>query len=304
MMERAPHLARTGPVERLIAGPVQFGRDWLVRFLELQGFDRAVAIAGQAFTGLFPLLILNSAIVSEATGNDFADRIIEIFDLHGSSAASVKETIGTAGEVQTQVSALGAILLIGSALAFTRALQRLYQLAFGQPSLGWRAAKWGLIWLAAIIAILTLRPIVLSWLHGLTLLVVTLATSALVWLVTPYVLLGRRIAWRRLVATALLSSVGMTALGICSAIWMPHTVSTSAAQFGAIGVAFALLSWLVGAGLVLVVAAAGGSVIDERLDARARAREIRPATAGGPTDGTSGPEAPAPTLLDRPHPPG
>jgi membrane protein len=287
-----------------MAGPVQFGRDWLVKFVELQGFDRGVAIAGQAFTALIPLLIVYSAFVSEATGNDFADRIIELFDLSGSSAESVKQTIGTAGEVQTQVSALGAVLLIGSALAFTRALQRLYQLAFDQPSLGWRAAKWGLIWLASIIAILTLRPIVLDWMHGLTLVVCTLATSALVWLVTPYVLLGRRIPWRRLVATALLSSVGMTVLGVCSAIWMPHTVSTSAAQFGAIGVAFALLSWLVAAGLVLVVSAAGGSVIDARLLARARAREMRTATADGLRDHTPATGGPRPALPDRPHPPG
>lgn len=26
--------------ERLVAGPLQFGRDWVVRFVELQGFDR------------------------------------------------------------------------------------------------------------------------------------------------------------------------------------------------------------------------------------------------------------------------
>jgi membrane protein len=273
---RAPHLAPTGFVQRLIAGPVQFGRDWLVRFVELQGFDRAVAIAGQAFTALIPLLIVYSALVSETTGQDFADRIIDIFDLKGNSAASVKQTIAGSAEVESEVSALGAALLVGSALSFTRALQRLYQLAFEQPSLGWKAAKWGLIWLVAIIAILTLRPIVLDWVHGLALLICTLATSALIWLITPYVLLGRRIAWRRLVATALLSSVGMTGLGVCSAIWMPHTVATSAAQFGAIGVAFALLSWLVGAGLMLVVAAAGGSVLDARLASRARARGLQP----------------------------
>jgi membrane protein len=60
----------------------------------------------------------------------------------------------------------------------------------------------------------------------------------------------------------------MTALSVGSVIWMPRTVSSSAEQFGAIGVAFSLLTWLVGGGLVLVVATAGGAVIDERLGHR------------------------------------
>jgi membrane protein len=61
----------------------------------------------------------------------------------------------------------------------------------------------------------------------------------------------------------------MTGLTLASAIWMPHSVAVSAEQFGTIGIAFALLSWLVGAGMVLVVAAAGGAVIDTRMRGRA-----------------------------------
>jgi membrane protein len=268
--DRAAHRARAVLAWRILAGPLQLGRDWLVGFVQLQGFDRAVALAGQAFTALIPLLIVYSAVVSDATGKDFADQIIRLFDLHGSSASAIKQGIASAGEVESSVSTLGAVLLVGSALSFTRALQRLYQLAFEQPSLGFRAAKWGLIWLALVIVILTVRPIVLGWVHGVTLLVLSLAFAFGLWLSTPYVLLARRLPWRRLVPAALLTAVGMTALEICSAIWMPRTVATSSEQFGAIGVAFALLSWLVGAGLVLVVAAAGGAIIDERLRAPAR----------------------------------
>jgi membrane protein len=45
---------------------------------------------------------------------------------------------------------------------------------------------------------------------------------------------------------------------------MPHTVSDSAQLYGVIGVAFALLSWLVAAGFVLVGCAAAGAVAGER----------------------------------------
>ena len=116
-----------------------------------------------------------------------------------------------------------------------------------------------------------MRPILLAPAHGVTELALSLALGGILWLITPYVLLGRRIPWRPLVPMALLTSLGMTILAICSAIWMPRSVATSAAQFGTIGVAFALLSWLVGYGFVLVVAASGGAVIEERRKTR-RAR--------------------------------
>jgi membrane protein len=270
---------REGLFQRLIGAPLRFVRDWLESFVGLQGFDRAVALAGQAFTALIPLLIVYSAVTANASGRDFAEQIIDAFDLKGSSADTIRQAFAPPASVESSVSIFGVFLLIFSALAFTRALQRLYQLAWGQTSLGMRAAKWGLSWLGIIILWITLRPILLGWSHGVMRLLLSIGLSGLVWLVTPYVLLGRRISWQRLAPTALLTGIGMTALALGSAIWMPHSVATSAAQFGTIGVAFALLSWLVGYGLVLVIAASGGVVIEERLETRrARSRAAAPIT--------------------------
>jgi membrane protein len=255
---------RASLASRLVAYPLQFGRDWAVRFVELQGFDRAVALAGQAFTALIPLLIVYTSLVSRATGRDFADELVRVFGLSGSAATDLRHAFAPAGEVQSEVSSFGTLLLVVSALSFARALQRLYQLAWDQPSLGLKAAKWGLIWLMLVIAVVTLRPLIVSGVGDLVRLILSLAIAGVAWLLTPFVLLGRRVAWRRLVPTALLTGFGMTALAACSAVWMPRTIATSAAQFGVIGVAFAMLSWLVGAGVVLVLAAAGGAVIETR----------------------------------------
>jgi membrane protein len=264
--------AHAGRVGRLVAAPLQFGRDWIVQFIGLQGFDRAVALAGQAFTALVPLLIVYSAVVSQRTGHDFADELVRVFGLKGAAASDLRRAFAPPTEVTSQVSALGAFLLITAALSFTRALQRLYQFAWGQPSLGWRAAKWGLVWLAVAALLVTLRPVILHGVHGALLVVLSLVFAATFWLVTPVVLLGRRVRWHRLLPTALLTGFAMTALSICSAIWMPRSVAKSAQQFGVMGVAFALLSWLVAAGFVLVAAAAFGAVIDERLGRRKRRR--------------------------------
>jgi membrane protein len=111
----------------------------------------------------------------------------------------------------------------------------------------------------------TLRPVLLGATGGVPRVALTIALSDVLWLLTPYVLLARRVAWRRLLPAALLTGIGMTALGVGSAIGMPRTVKTSAEQFGAIGIAFSLLSWLVVFGIVLVAATAAGAVIDRRL---------------------------------------
>jgi membrane protein len=249
---------------RLLEGPLGLGRDSAARFLDLQGVDRAMALAGQAFTALIPLLIVYGAFVSAADGRDFADSLARAFHLHGSTAASLRSALAPANTVENEVSVLGVALLVFSALSFTRALQRLYRLAWEQPSLGVRAAKWGLAWLAIAVAALTVRPVVLEGVHGVLRLALSLAMAAALWLVTPYVLLACRVSWRRLLPTALFTAVGMSALEVSSAVWMPRTVASSARQFGVIGVAFALLSWLVAAGFVLVAAAAAGRSIDDR----------------------------------------
>jgi membrane protein len=267
-------------VERALAAIIRFGRDWLVGFVNLQGFDRAVALGGQAFTALIPLLIVYAAVTSRASGKDFADQIVRVFHLSGSSAQTVEQAFAPPGDVESQVTVIGVFLLVFSALSFTRALQRLYQLTWNQPSLGIRAAKWGLIWLVLVVVVLTVRPVVLTGVHDVARVLLSIAISALLWVATPYVLLGRRMRWQRLAATGLLTGFGMTLLSLAGAIWMPRSVSASAAQFGGIGVAFALLSWLVGGGFVLVVASSGGAVIDRRLldwSERRRDRRGQPA---------------------------
>ena len=249
----------------MIRFAVEFARSWATRFLEVQGVDRAMALAAQAFSALIPLLIVSSAVISREEGESFADDLIDRFDLSGSAADSVELAFTSSQTVEDSISILGLLLLIFAGLSFTRGLQRLYEGAYGLPSRGYRNTPWGLAWLALIALYATLRPVLAGVFNdGAVRASVSLALAAGAWTITPYLLLGRRLDWRRLVPGAILAAVGMTALGASSVIWLPETISSSAEQFGAIGVAFALLSWVVGAAFVLVAAATGGAVISER----------------------------------------
>jgi membrane protein len=118
----------------------------------------------------------------------------------------------------------------------------------------------GLRWLAVIVVYVVLHPLLGGSLHGLIGVVLSLAGTFVLWLLTPYLLLDGRVPWRRLVPQAGLCAVGATVLGVGCAIYVPRAMSSSASEFGAIGVAFTLLSVLWAGGFVVVGAAAIGSL--------------------------------------------
>jgi membrane protein len=247
---------------------VDLGRDWLERFVAVQGIDRAMAIAAQGYSAFLPLMIVFASTLPRADNEDFADLLVRRFELSGATATSVRNAFAPAGDVESSVTALSVVLLLVATLSFTRGLQRLYEGTFGLPTLGMRNTPRALQWIAFVAILVILRPIITAPFGGWLETAVTLALSTSIWLVTPYLLLGARLNWRRLLPGAVLSAVGMAGVGIWSVIWMPHTLASSAKQFGVIGIGFAMLTWFVAVACVLVVATTGGAMISERLARR------------------------------------
>jgi len=268
-------------LEALIA----LARDWIARFIGVQAFDRAMSISAYAYTALFPLLIVYASVLPRADNEDFSEVLIDEFNLTGATAQSVKVAFAPAGEVQSSVTLLGVFLLLYSALSFSRGMQRLYEAAFGLPTLGMRNTPRGLLWLAFLVALAALRPLIMNPLDGVPRVVATLALAVATWLVTPYLLLGRRVSWRRLLPAALLTAAGMAGVGVWSVLWMPHAFAASAQQFGIAGIGFALMSWLFAAAVVIVVATAGGAVIADRLIGRADGADAQVAGVAVATSG-------------------
>jgi membrane protein len=244
---------------------VDFFREWLRRFFEVQGFDRAMAIGAYAYSALIPAVIVYSAAVTNESS--FADTLIDKFELKGSSADAVHAAFGSSSTVESSVTWFGVLLLIVAALSFARAMQRLYEGAFGLPPLSMRNTNWALLWLVLLFVGAAIRPLIdRGPVTGLLL-------SGAVWLATPYLLLGRRVHWSRLIGVALLSALGMSGVGIWTVLYMPHAISDSAEQYGVFGIGFALLSWLFVTACVLVAAATGGALVTARIEHHREAKE-------------------------------
>jgi membrane protein len=237
----------------------------LDRLVEIQWVDRSIALGSLAFTALVPLLVISAAYMPGAEG--LADELIDRFHLHGSTADLVRQAFAQPDDVKQSLSWLGLALLIGSALSFTRALQRVYERSWRLPARGWRGTKAGLKWIGGIVVWLTVFATARDWLLDQTgplgTLIVLLVGDALLWLWSPWVLLAQRVHWHQLVPTALLMAVAMTGFSIGSVVYMPEAIGSSGEQYGSIGIAIALVSWLVGAGFAMTTCAAVGAVIGD-----------------------------------------
>jgi len=250
--------ARTLP--RLLTAPLQVGRAWIERIVAMQGIDRAVVLGAQAFTALFPALIVYASLVSPGGEEGFAERLIDRLNISGPSAETLRRAF-TPPESDTGVTVLSAALVMISALAFARAMQRLYEHAWNVEPRGMRTTGWGVVWLAGLLAFVSLRGLADNELVGIGDIIVSLALSTLLWLATPFVLLARRVSWQRLLPGAALTALAMLAYSLVMVAVAPHSFGSAADAYGLIGVAFAIVGWLVAAAFVVMASTALAAVI-------------------------------------------
>jgi membrane protein len=247
----------------------------LERLVEIQFVDRSIALGSLAFTALVPLLVIAAAFLPGTDG--LASELIKRFHLRGATADLVREVFAQPDAVRQSISWLGALLLVGASLSFTRGLQRVYERAWRLEARGFAGTRAGLIWIGGIALWSTVfaaaRDSLLDLTGPLASLTILLAGDAVLWLWSPWILLDRRVDWHQLVPSALLTAVAMTAISVGSIVYMPEAIGRAATHYGPIGIAIALVSWLVGVGFALTCCAAVGAVLGEAMDAPEAAGE-------------------------------
>jgi membrane protein len=241
-----------------------FGLRSLRRFVNIEGAQLATVIAAQAFTSLIPFVVVGSAL--GPGDEDLADRIVERFSLDGSAARSVRSLFNDAGEVESTVTWVGIVILVLSTLSFTRAMQRMFQRAYGMQPSGPKDMWRGLVWLAGFAVWIAISSMLRDELKDLGSVVLAIAatgvTGTILWLWTPAILLGA-VEWRRLMPGAVVSGVLGGLVGVASGIYVPILMTWSADRYGLIGIAFSMQSWLLVMGFVVVIGAVVGAVVSE-----------------------------------------
>lgn len=240
----------------------------LRRMRSIDGYDRALALSAQAFVALVPMIVVVTALLPAGVRGSTESVVVEGSGLPADAAAALSVLVREPPGADA-ITVLGGVLLVMAVLGFTRALQRTYVSAYRLPRTGLRG--WvhglaaaavlgaGLISLALVgpaLALLDGRPAVELVLHAVA--------ATLLWWPVQRVLLGGRLAWRALLPGAALTGVGQAVVVGASATYLPAALSREASRYGLLGVAVALLSWLVVLGLLLVLSAVLGAELAER----------------------------------------
>jgi membrane protein len=245
-----------------LRAPLELCFHALRRFLANEGAQQATVLAAQAFTSLIPLMVV--AVAFSPGSSDLADRIVERFGLEGDSANSVHQLFASAGTTESAVTWISIVILVLSALSFTRAIQRVFQRAYDREPELLKDQQRGLVWVLCLgVWVTLLAPLheSLEDLAGIVFAVlVSSVTGFFLWLATPMLLLGER-DWRYLAPGAVVSGVLGALLSVASSIYVPILMDWSAEKYGLIGIAFALQSWLLVAGFMVVIGAVFGATV-------------------------------------------
>lgn len=263
--------------------------DLIERFLEVNALERSLALGSKLFTTVVPLSILLSALLGRR--NILSTRLIEQFGLTGQGANAMRTLFDVpSAQVWSAFSLIGVLVLGYSLLSFVRALQHVYDDAWHLPRLRSRGIAWGSVWIVAFAAYFSLStPLSQMLTQGgfrVSGTIVALVVGTVLWLITPFILLGRRVRLRVLVPGGVANAILLVAFNAYSNIYLPHSVTVNVRRYGLIGVTFTLLSWLFVFSLILVVGACCGAVLAERrsdwADPRREAEAEALQSGGGP----------------------
>ena len=241
---------------------------FLGRLIEVQFLDRTVILAAQAFSAILPLFIVVSSISPHPGGDSPATVLVAKLGLGGAEMSSLQTSVAPPPSARASIGLLGVVLALLTATSFARALQRSYQLAWRLPPVGLRAAWRPLalvVGLALYIELLYLFGRLVRGVPAGSVLedLATFAGAWALWTGAGWILLAGRVRPRLLAVGGLLTAVGFALLRRLSAFYLPSLVVSNQQQFGLLGVAFTLFSWLSACSFIIVVATVIGAILAE-----------------------------------------
>jgi membrane protein len=253
----------------------------------LEPFDRAMTLAAQAFTSIFPVVIVTFSLLPHDDSGRLGGRVAQALALPETTRTALAGAFPADPEQATTFGLLGLLIVLVSATSFSRALTRMYAKAWSVRGPGWRS-PWR--WIAAIVAITSCTIALqiaqrssdgVGWTAGALLL--TWAVNTVLWTWVPSVLLAAEIPWRFLAPGGALMGASTVALYFASEIYMPSALRYADSHFGELGVAFTCIGWLFAVAFVLIVATVLGVVVASEPGPAARFLARRSALPTGRT---------------------
>jgi membrane protein len=104
------------------------------RFLAIDGYDRALALAAQSFVAVVPLILVVAAWAPRDRRERAGRWLVAGLGLDDATAATVRELVARPPGATEPVTVVGLALLVVSVLGFARSLQRTVEAAWTSPA--------------------------------------------------------------------------------------------------------------------------------------------------------------------------
>jgi membrane protein len=245
----------------------------LLKMYEIDGRNRAITLAGQAFIALVPLLIVLASWNLGTGDQGLGEAIVDYFNLQGSTADAVQTLFSTPPSATGGITFFGFIILVVSLGSFARSMQRMYEAVWELPKRGVLGtldglggtvlliiAFSGLAWIGSLFASVTHNRLIALPLQ--------LLLAVPMWVLFIRLMLSRRRSARDVLPSAIVSSLAQVILSWATQVYVPHLIEVDAQRYGVIGVAFAIVSWLVIVAYLMVGTAVVGAELGAWLNKR------------------------------------
>jgi membrane protein len=235
------------------------------RLNTLDFINQGMLFAATLLLCALPFLI----VVTALSGRSAATGIGRRLGLNGSAAGHFNHLF--APPTATSSAVIGTtsmVFFVLGGIAVASSLQALYERVFDVGPLGWKGMFRQLIWLAVVLGGAFLfasywGPAVRH--AGLAVFVIAaLAWFIGFWWLTMWLLLAGRVSWRRLFPCALATGVFWLGMEIVFRVIMSGMVVSEDKEYGPIGIIFAIMSYLIAIGVVIILGAVVGLVWQER----------------------------------------
>ena len=238
--------------------------------------NRGMLFAATLLLCFFPFLIVANALAGRSVTSGLARHL----GLDKQAAADVGHLFTSSAATSSTITGTAWVFFILGGVAAAMAIQELYERAFELDRRGARDILRRLIWLAVLVGCAALAgwagPGLLG-VGGPVLLGVTgLVVLTGFWWFTMWFLLAGRVSWSKLFPAAVATAVCWVGMEAVFSVIFSGMVTSYDTKYGPIGVVFALMSWLIAIGVVIILGAVAGIVWRERnLSFRAAARKLR-----------------------------
>jgi membrane protein len=226
--------------------------------------NRGLLLASILLLCFVPFLIVFQALI----GRSAATSAIRRFGLSHQAAADVSTVFTSPNATSGAITGFSYVLFVLGGLAAASAIQELYENAFEVQGRGIKDVPRRLVWLGVLMGASTFSGWASPGLRALggPVLLALLAMLALTgfWWFTLWWMLGGRRNWRELLPAALATAVCWLGMTIVFRLTMSATITSNYDKYGSIGVIFAIMSYLVAIGVVILIGAVFGVVWRER----------------------------------------